>query len=440
MLQPTLSTQVAVQRRVVRALSTCQVLGGIGVATGLTVSTLVAASISGSDLIGGLAATCAVVGAALMSIPMARLAARRGRRPALLAGYAVATVGATVAALGAALGNAAILLTALVAVGGGTAAGLAARYAATDLAAPGRRARDLSLVVWAMTIGSVAGPNLAGPAQDVAAGSGLAAVTGPFLLSGVAFGLAGVAVAVGLRPDPLQVVWADSLRSGQVRSGPVPGDVTRSGAVLNRAIVAASTVRPRSRDRAVGWRVLWGSPPIRLALTGVVLGHTVMVALMSMTPVHIAHGGASLQMVGVVISLHITGMFALSPLIGWMADRMGRVPVLALGAGVLVVAAAVGAAPTSGAVQLSVGLVLLGLGWSCALVAGSTLLTESVPAAARPEAQGVSDLLMNAGGALGGALAGAAVAVTSYGALSLACGLLVLPFCAVIVSTSLGRG
>jgi len=418
---------------VVRALSVSQVLGGIGVATVLTVSTLVAASISGSDIVGGLAVTFAVVGAALMSIPMARLAARRGRRPALLAGYAVATVGAVVAAVGAALGNAAVLLAALVAVGGGTTAGLAARYAATDLAAPGRRARDLSLVVWAMTVGSVAGPNLAGPAQGVAAGYGVVAVAGPFLLSGVAFALAAVTVTVGLRPDPLRVVWANSLRSGTVPSGAVLGDVTRSGAVDSGAGVASA-----ARDRTAGWRALWGSPHARLALLGIVLCHTVMVALMSMTPVHMDHGGASLDVIGVVISLHIAGMFALSPLIGWLADRIGRVPVLAVGAGLLVAAAAVaGSAPASGAVQLSIGLVLLGIGWSCGLVAGSALLTESVPVAVRPDAQGISDLLMNAGGAVGGALAGTAVAVASFGGLALASGLLVLPFCAVIVATSL---
>jgi len=151
--------------------------------------------------------------------------------------------------------------------------------------------------------------------------------------------------------------------------------------------------------------------------------------------VHMDHGGASLRVVGIVISLHIAGMFALSPLIGWVADRAGRVPVLAAGALLLVAAGAVSAsAPSTGAVQLSVGLTLLGAGWSCALVAGSALLTESVPVAVRPDVQGLSDLAMNSGGALGGVLAGATVALASYSVLALATVVLVAPFLVVAVA------
>ncbi|MGH3931383.1 MAG: MFS transporter, partial [Pseudonocardiaceae bacterium] len=348
-------------------LSVSQALGGIGVATGLTFSPLIAASISGSDTLGGLAVTSAVIGAALMSIPMARLAARRGRRPALLAAYGVATCGAAIAAVAVVLGNAVVLVVALLAFGGSTTAGLAARYAATDLAEPGRCARDLALVVWATTLGSVAGPNLAGPAQRAAAALGVPGIAGPFLLSGAAFGLAAMTVAVCLRPDPLHVVWADAAQGRtDVSADPVP------------------------RHRRAGWRALCSSSGASLALAGIVLCHTVMVALMSMTPVHMDHGGASLEVVGLVISLHIAGMFALSPLIGWFADRLGRVPVLALGAVLLVAAAVVaGSAPFSDAAWLSVGLVLLGVGWSCGLVAGSALLTESVPVAVRPDVQGI---------------------------------------------------
>lgn len=412
--------QAEIQRRVVRTLSAVQTLGGIGVATGLTVSPLIAASISGSDTLGGLAVTSAVVGAALMSIPVARLAARCGRRPALLAAYGVATCGAAIAVVAVVLGNAVVLLAALLAFGGSATAGLAARYAATDLAEPGRPARDLSLVVWATTVGSVAGPNLAGPAQRAAPALGMPGAAGPFLFSGMAFGLAAVTVAVGLRPDPLRVVWANR--------------VVGADAAQGRTDVSAN---PAPRDRTAGWRALRSSPGTRLALAGIVLCHIVMVALMSMTPVHMDHGGASLEVVGIVISLHIAGMYALSPLIGWLADRLGRVPVLALGAVLLVAAAAVaGSAPSSDAAWLSVGLVLLGVGWSCGLVAGSALLTESVPVAVRPDVQGVGDLMMNAGGALGGALAGAAVALASYGALALGAGLLVLPFLAVSMFTT----
>ena len=399
-----------VQRRTVRVLSASQALGGIGVATGVAVSTLVAASISGSDALGGLASTAVVVGAAVLSLPVARLAARSGRRPALLVAYVAATGGALVAALATALGSAVLLLVALVAFGGATTAGLAARYAATDLAMPDRRARDLSMVVWASTIGSVAGPNLAEPAGRLTALLGGPGDAGPYLLSAAAFGGAALVVGAGLRPDPL---------------------------VVARGAVAS----PARTDLAAAWASLRASGAARLALAGIVLSHLVMVGLMSMTPVHMDHGGASLRVVGVVISLHIAGMFALSPLIGWLADRFGRVPVLAAGALLLLAAGVVSAsAPATGSVQLSVGLTLLGVGWSCALVAGSALLTESVPVVVRPDVQGLSDLAMNAGGALGGVLAGVAVAVTSYAALAVAVVVLVLPFlaltCAAAATTS----
>ena len=393
-----------VQRRTVRVLSASQALGGIGVATGLAVSTLVAAAISGSDTVGGLAQTSAVVGAAVLSLPVARLAARSGRRPALLVAYGAATVGALVAALATALASAALLIVALAAFGGATTAGLAARYAATDLALPDRRARDLSVVVWATTVGSVAGPNLAEPAGRLTELFGGPGDAGPYLLSAVAFGAAALVVWAGLRPDPL---------------------------VLARGAVASLA----RTDLAAAWASLRASGPARLALGGIVLSHLVMVGLMSMTPVHMDHGGASLRVVGIVISLHIAGMFALSPLIGWVADHAGRVPVLAAGALLLVAAGAVSAsAPSTGAVQLSVGLTLLGAGWSCALVAGSALLTESVPVAVRPDVQGLSDLAMNSGGALGGVLAGATVALTSYAVLALATVVLVAPFLVVTVA------
>jgi len=402
----TVPDRAAVQRRVLWVLSTSQVLGGIGVAAGLAVSTLIAAAISGSETVGGLAVTAVVVGAAALSLPVARLAARRGRRPALLTAYCVATAGALVAAVAAATGNTAVLIVALFAFGGATTAGLAARYAATDLARPDRRARDLSVVVWATTVGSVAGPNLAEPSTRFAGLLGASGVTGPYLLAAVTFGLAALTIKVALHPDPL---------------------------VLGRG----AAVPPTRANLGAAWTALRSSTGAKLALSGVVLSHLVMVGLMSMTPVHMDHGGASLRVVGIVISLHIAGMYALSPVIGWAADRAGRIPVLAVGALLLVAAGAVAAsAPPSGVTQLSVGLMLLGVGWSCALVAGSALLTESVPVAVRPDVQGLSDLAMNTGGALGGVLAGVAVATTSYAALSVATAVLVLPFLAVTATAS----
>jgi MFS family permease len=406
------------QRRVLRVLTTTQVLGSAGVTIGLAVSTLIAASLSRSDVVGGLAQTSAVIGAAVLALPAARLAQRRGRRPALMLGYGVGAVGALVAAIAVALGWWQLLLPALILFGGASSANFAARYAATDLSHPHRRARSVGIVVWSATLGAVAGPNLADPAGRFALSVGLPIGSGPFLLAAVVFGLALLVIGLFLRPDPLLVVR-------QAEPPPVAPSHCAGGMAETRGSGAV-------------WRSLKSGA--KLALVGITLCHTAMVGLMSMTPVHMNHSGASLRVVGVVISLHVAAMYVASPLFGWMADRLGRVPVLAIGAALVVAASGIaGMAPSSNAPQLAAGLGLLGFGWSAGLVAGSALLTESVAVPDRPSAQGLSDLCMNIGGAIGGVTAGVVVTAWSYAALGLIVGFLALPLLAVCVFLTLRR-
>ncbi|MCW2902721.1 MAG: arabinose efflux permease family protein [Streptosporangiaceae bacterium] len=389
-----------VQRRVLTVLTGTQVLGGLGVGIGVAVTTLLAASMSGSDAIGGLAQTSAVLGAALLAVPISRTAARSGRRTALTFAYGCGVAGALLVVLAATLRWWPLLLFGLLFFGGGSAAGLAARYAATDLSSPGRSARDLSTVVWATTVGSVAGPNLAEPADRLGRHLSLAEGAGPYVLAAVTFGLAAIGMFTLLRPDPLQ--------AGGTGPRPAPA---RGGA----------------------WPALRGSARARIAIAGIVVSHTTMVAVMSMTPVHLNHGHTTLTVVGIVISLHITGMYALSPAVGWAADRLGRFPVLLLAMGQL--AAAVTLASTSSphdVAKLATALVLLGTGWSCGLVAGSALLTESIPVERRPAVQGLSDLLMN-GAAAGGSVAGGMiVAAFSYGALAVFTLAMIVPMTIVL--------
>ncbi|MCK2240202.1 MULTISPECIES: MFS transporter [unclassified Crossiella] len=397
----------AVQRRVLGVLTATQVLGTGGVAAGVAVSALAAAALSGSAAVGGLAATAPTLGSALLAVPAASLADRRGRRPALVLGYGIGALGAGLAVLALAVRSWPLLLGALILFGGGSMAGLAARYAATDLAAPHRRARALSVVVWASTAGVVVGPNLAGPAGQAAGGLGLPEAAGAYLVTMLVFLAAALVAGLGLRPDPL------------VLARETAGD---AGCPMHGGVL---TVPSRQR-RAAAWRQLRGQT--RLALAGIVLCHAAMVGLMSMTPVHLDHGGHSLAVVGVVISLHAAAMYAASPLFGWLADRHGRVPVLGLGAALVVAAAGIAGTSDSGdAPQLALALILLGFGWSAGVVSGSALLTESVPLAERPNVQGLSDLLMNLGGAGGGVLAGVLVTAGSYAALGLLVGFAALP-------------
>ncbi|WP_245585489.1 MFS transporter [Pseudonocardia asaccharolytica] len=397
----TTAAVAAAQRRVLVTLSLSQVLGGVGVATAIAISSLTASRLSGSEAVGGAAQTMVVLGAAASALVTARVATRGGRRPAITVAYAGSALGGAGAIVAVTIGNAAALLAALVLVGAATAAGLAARFAATDLAAPERRARALAMVVWATTVGAVAGPNLAGPTQDVAQRLGWEPSTGPFVLCTGVFALAAGISWLGLRPDPLLLARA------------------RADDGAARAVVSGAQVRAALR----------ASPAAVLGLVGVALGHLVMVAIMSMTPVHMDHGGASLQAVGLVISLHVAGMYALSPLFGWLADRLGRRPVLALGAVLLVASGILSAmAGSTDHALLTIGLILLGLGWSAGLIAGSALLTESLPVEVRPRAQGLSDVTMNVAGAVGGIAGGLIVAATSFGVLGVVSAVLVLPF------------
>ncbi|MFI6100451.1 MFS transporter [Lentzea sp. NPDC051213] len=406
-----------VQRKVVRVLTGTQVLGSAAVTIGLAFSTLIAASLSGSEAVGGLAQTAAVAGAALLALPGARLAQRSGRRPALILGYGMGALGALVAAVAVGLGAWQVLLVGLLLFGGASSANYAARYAATDLADPQRRARELSRVVWAAMIGAIIGPNLADPAGRLAAWLGLPVGVGPFLLAAAVLVAAALVIQFGLRPDPLVVVRS---------TRPVESPHCAGG----------------SAGATPGVFRIWGSlgSMARLALVGVMLCHTAMVGLMSMTPVHMNHAGSSLRVVGIVISLHVAAMYAASPLFGWMADRLGRVPVLAIGASLVVAASAVaGMAPSHDAPQLAAGLALLGFGWSAGLVSGSALLTESVRVEDRPAAQGLSDLVMNVGGAVGGAVSGIVVTAWSYATLGLIVGFTALPLLIVCLFASLRR-
>ena len=404
--------QAAVQRRTVGVLSGSVALAGLGVTVGITVGGLLARDVAGTDSASGLGQTAGVLGSAVIAVPLARISDRAGRRAGLAAGYAVAVLGAVVAVVAAAVSSLPLLIVGLFGFGAATACGLQARYAAADLALPERRGRALSLVVWATTIGSVLGPNLAGPGADLARSLGLPALGGAFAVSAVVFGLVALGVLTLLRPDPL--LLARRLGGG-----------------------AAGDRRRGATGAAV--RAVWASPGGRLGLTAVVVAHAVMVGVMVMTPVHMGHAGGpagtTLRVIGLVISVHVAGMYLFSPLVGWLADRAGRRATVAVGGALLLAAAALaGTAPPGAAVQIGAGLLLLGLGWSCGLIAGSTLVTESVAVGLRPTAQGGTDLLMGLGAALAGVVGGPLLAIGGFGLVSAVSAALVLPLAVVWLS------
>lgn len=394
----------AVQRRVRTVLMIGQVVAGLGMGATLAVGAILVGRLAGSDGFSGLAATFATLGAALAAVPLARLAARSGRSISLTTGAALAALGGVVTITASILGNVVVLLVGITLVGVGTAVNLQSRFAATDLAEPATRGRDLSLVVWATTAGAVSGPNLITPGEWVGSMLGLPELSGPFVLTTIAQSAAAVLYFVALRPDPL----------------------TLARALASEAALAGKTLGLDAVDNPV---------MIRTAITSIALSHATMVAVMAMTPVHLINHGASLAIVGFTISLHIAGMFALAPVFGVLADRLGRIPTILLGQVILVASLLFTGFGSENETAVVIGLVLLGLGWSAATVAGSTLLSESTSLARRPSVQGVSDLLMSGSGALGGALAGVALAFLGYQGLSFVALVLVAAVIIRVVAT-----
>lgn len=381
----------SVQRRTVRVLAGSQVLGGVAVAGSLPAGSLLAASVAGSEAAAGLAQTAGVVGAALLALPLARIALTRGRRVALSTGYGIGALGAGTVIVAAVSRSLVLILLGCLLVGVASAASYQARYAATDLAEEHHRARALSWVVWAATVGAVLGPNLLGVDGNLGAALGLPRLAGPYVVSAVVLVAAVTVLAVLLRPDPYLL------------------------AVQQQRDAGAPEGQTRLRD---GLTHLRAHPMALLGIAAIAIGHVVMVMVMVMTPVHMAHVDVTLQLIGLVISVHVAGMYALSPVVGWAVDRFGRVVVIVAGIGILAASCAIaGLAPADNVPILGVGLFLLGLGWSCTLIAGSALVTDDVEPRERPAVQGVSDLTMNVAGALGGAAAGVIVLVSSYGVL-----------------------
>ncbi|MEU3165577.1 MFS transporter [Streptosporangium sp. NPDC006930] len=401
----------AVQRRTLTVLSAAQISGGIGVAVGLTFSSVTVRELSGSTALSGLAGTATVLGAALLALPTAKSSGRSGRRAGLTLAYGCALLGCLVSLLAVALGSWPLLLAGLVLFGAASAGNLASRYAATDLSPPGHSARHLSLVVWATTVGSVAGPNLAEPAERFSTGLGMPSGSGPFAVALVSFAIALGIIVVALRPDPLLLARSASSDASPDSDTPAPGPAP-SGK-------GAGTFR-------TAWRVLRGTPVAARALVAIAVSHTAMVSIMSMTPVHLDHGGSTYTVIGIVISLHIAGMYVLSPVVGWLADRVGRTTVLVAGMGLLLAAAVLaGGAGAHDVTQVAIGLLLLGLGWSFGLISGSAMLSEAVPLEHRTPVQGLSDLLMNVCGAAGTVIAGVIVGGLSYGVLGAAVAVMV---------------
>lgn len=407
------------QRKTIWVLSIATVLGGLGMGASLSAGALIIVDLTGNAALSGFGSTMNAIGAAIAGIPLARAAARRGRRVALATGNLVAMIGAAVVILAATLSIPALVFVGLAIVGVAAAVQLQARFAATDLSAEGRRGRDLSLVVWSITIGAVTGPNLIGPGEVIGAALGVHPLSGIFVFAIVAQLLACLTVYLGLRPDPLLLARELSVSELSNTESGTPSTTspnTTSPSKTSQSDVAKDDAGSATKNRQAQV----------LAVVIVALAHGIMVGIMAMTPLHITEHGGAVTLVGVTISLHIAGMYALSPIFGLLVGKFGALPVVFSGYGVLGVAALLAAVGGDNMPVVQLALVLLGVGWGLATVAGATLVTNLTPLSDRPKRQGQSDTAMNATGAIFGACSGVLFSLGGFPLISVICGLLIV--------------
>lgn len=392
-------------RRVLMVVSLSQIFGGAGLAAGITVGALLAQQMLGTDAYAGVPSALFTLGSAGAAFIVGKISQRYGRRTGLSTGFIVGGLGATGVVLAALLNNVIVLFAALLIYGAGTATNLQARYAGTDLANDKQRATAISTTMLMTTFGAVLGPNLVEVMGKVALSIGIPALAGPFILSAVAFIAAGLVLFIMLRPDPLEIAKAIEAHQYNNKANKTPAMQTLGN----------------KKGLAVGATVM-------------VLTQIVMVAIMTMTPVHMKHHGHGLAEVGIVIGFHVGSMYLPSLITGILVDKIGRTAMsIASGITLLLAGLVAAFAPSDSMVLLIVALSLLGLGWNFGLISGTAQIVDATEPSTRAKTQGKMDVLVALAGASGGALSGMVVANASYAALSLAGGLLSLILIPVVI-------
>jgi MFS family permease len=393
------SRRGSVRVKLMATLFVAQVCGSTGHAIGMAVGSIMAASITGTNTWSGLPIAVGALGTALASWPLARLMARSGRRPGLALGYALAMIGAVLGLLGVAGRSFPLMLIGMALFGIASTSNLLARYAAADVSLPARRGRAMGLIVWGSTVGSMIGPNLMAPALSIGALLGVPATASAFLISVASYTIAALLTFCCLRPDPL--------------------------AIARQEQEAADAGRPVDRARTLG--VIFADVRVQMALATLSVSQFVMISTTAISPLYLHDQGHAVGTIGVAVSLHLAGMYVASPLSGWLADRFGRLPVIAAGALLLIFAVGLaGIAPGTAAVPVILALFLNGVGWNLAFVAGSALLTDALAPAERASVQGFADLLMGLMGAIGAVAGGMILGLWGFAILNAVGAVLVL--------------
>ena len=409
-LQPYLDSpekQQQLYRRTLMIVVLSQIFGGAGLAAGITVGALLAQDMLGTESFAGLPAGLFTLGSAVAALLVGRLSQRYGRRFGLAAGFLTGGIGAIGVIISAVTNNVFLLFASLFVYGAGTATNLQARYAGTDLASSTQRATAVSIAMVSTTFGAVAGPNMVEVMGRIAHSIGVPALAGPFILAATAFILAGLVLLIFLRPDPLLVAQAIAAENRNGTDNSVVNN-PNTLSINNRGIIVGATI--------------------------MVLTQLVMIAIMTMTPVHMRHHGHGLDQVGMVIGIHVAAMFLPSLLTGILVDKIGRTMMATASGATLLAAGIMGAVvPADSMIGLVIALALLGLGWNFGLISGTAIIIDATTPSTRARTQGSVDVLIALSGASGGALSGMIMAQTSFGTLSLAGGFLSLLLIPVVI-------
>ncbi len=397
--------QQQLYKRTLLVVVISQIFGGAGLAAGVTVGALLAQDMLGTDSVTGIPTALFTLGSAGAALLVGRLSQRFGRRPGLAAGFFAGGIGAVGVVIAALTNSIVLLFASLLIYGAGTATNLQARYAGTDLANSTQRAKAISMAMVSTTFGAVAGPNLVDVMGEFAVSIGIPALAGPFILAAIAYLLAGFVLFMLLRPDPFIVAKAIAAAQKGSSDSPLNGKADLLSA-NRRGIYAGAAV--------------------------MVLTQFVMIAIMTITPIHMGHHGHGLNEVGLVIGFHIGAMFLPSLVTGFLVDKMGR-GVMAIASALTLLIAGILAAlgPADSMMVLIIALALLGLGWNFGLISGTAILVDATTPSTRAKTQGSVDVLIALSGALGGGLSGMVVVHSSYATLSIAgavLALLLIPF------------
>jgi MFS family permease len=329
-------------RRLTTVLFAGAALGATAHIAVATISVLAVTEVTGDAALAGLPLAASVMGTALGSVLLPRLFAMRGLRIGLNVAYATAAAGNVICLFALSALSLPLLLLGMVMSGVGNAGNQLSRYAASESYPPQRRASVVGLIVWAGAFGSVLGPLLLAPSASIAGRLGRSELAGGFMVGAVFMAAVTVLYLIALPAVPASRSVASSL---DTRRANLRGALTR--------------------------------PSVRVAMTALVGSQVVMVTIMAAAPLHVSHHGPALGEVGLVMTAHTLGMYALAPVIGRTADRRGATPMLLSGMALLGAAAFAGATLTTGSTALVAAILFaLGLGWSLAFVSGSSILSR----------------------------------------------------------------